>query len=51
MAALLLLVQVTEVVEPPNWVWPLVMGGLAGLWTWFIRPGEHTHPTEPAARA
>jgi hypothetical protein len=47
--ALVLLVQVSEVIEPPMWVWPVVAGALTAGWV-RLHGSARTHHTEDATR-
>lgn len=38
LAALVLLVPLSEVVEPPRWAWAGVAGALTALWVRLTRP-------------
>ena len=49
MGVLFVLVPMSEVVEPPTWVWPAVVGALTGLWARLLRP--RVSPTAPAGRS
>lgn len=50
LGALIVLVQIAEVVEPPTWVWPVVAGAVTAAWTRLLdptrNPGHQLAPRE-----